>query len=93
MRYVKVNHLQVVAELYEFVNAKALPGSEVTAERFWSGFEALVHDQSPRNRELLADRLADLLVIPAEPHPDWSPEEIRQELDNNAQGILDYVVR
>ncbi|MBO7743523.1 malate synthase G [Paenibacillus sp. MWE-103] len=56
MHYVKVNHLQVAAELYEFVNAKALPGSDVTAERFWSGFEALVHDLAPKNRELLAER-------------------------------------
>ncbi|WP_238357862.1 malate synthase G [Cohnella zeiphila] len=56
MRYVQVNRLQVAAELYEFVNAKALPGSEVTTERFWSGFDALVHDLAPKNRELLAER-------------------------------------
>ncbi|MBB6733477.1 malate synthase G [Cohnella sp. CBP 2801] len=56
LRYVQVNRLQVAAELYEFVNAKALPGSEVTTERFWSGFDALVHDLAPKNRELLAER-------------------------------------
>ena len=39
-------------------------------------------------------RLRDeLLAIPVVPKPSWSPTEIQQELDNNAQGILGYVVR
>ena len=37
--------------------------------------------------------LEKLLTIPLADGTNWSPEEIREELDNNAQGILGYVVR
>ncbi|HJV75236.1 MAG TPA: malate synthase G [Noviherbaspirillum sp.] len=40
------------------------------------------------------ERLLDgLLQIPVVAKPNWSAAEIQQELDNNAQGILGYVVR
>ena len=38
-------------------------------------------------------RLEELLSIPIENNPSWTDDEIQAELDNNAQGILGYVVR
>ncbi|YCI78031.1 malate synthase G [Bacillus sp. R1-10] len=49
-----------------------------------------VQDELKKNTVNLRD---DILEIPVAQNPEWSPEEIQQELDNNAQGILGYVVR
>ena len=51
---------------------------------------------SERQDALLSRDRADLeriLSIPRTERPNWSSEMIQQELDNNAQGILGYVVR
>ncbi len=48
--------LKVAAELVTFVETSALPGSGISADRFWQGLSDLIHDLGPKNRALLQTR-------------------------------------
>ncbi|MFZ2387006.1 MAG: malate synthase G, partial [Polaromonas sp.] len=50
------HRLQVATELYSFINDKVLPGTGVTSDKFWTGFDAIVADLAPKNIALLAER-------------------------------------
>ncbi|MBM1687877.1 malate synthase G [Sulfitobacter geojensis] len=56
MQRIEKQGLQVDAALVSFVENQALPDTGVSADAFWSGFSALVHDLGPKNRALLAKR-------------------------------------
>ncbi len=50
------HRLQVATTLCEFIDNKVLPGTGVTPENFWQGFDAIVADLAPKNMALLAER-------------------------------------
>jgi malate synthase len=50
------HHLQVAAPLCDFIETQVLPGTGVSAAKFWKGFDAIVADLAPKNLALLAQR-------------------------------------
>ena len=55
--------------------------------------DVLVADVQEQLKSRARASLDDILSYPVAERPNWSPEDIQAELDNNAQGILGYVVR
>ena len=50
------HRLQVATVLHRFIEQAVLPGTGITPEAFWAGFDAIVHDLAPKNAALLAER-------------------------------------
>jgi malate synthase len=48
--------LSIAPELYDLIGREVIPGTDVTADAFWSAFARIVADLTPRNRALLARR-------------------------------------
>ena len=71
--------LQVSKDLYDFINAQALPGTGVDQAHFWDSFGAIVRDLTPKNKELLAIREDIQAKI-----DDWHKDRQGQELDLSA---------
>ena len=70
------NGLQIASEMVTFIEAKALPGTGVSADTFWSGFSDLVHELGPKNRDLLQVREDMQAKIDA-----WHKERAGQDHD------------
>ena len=51
-----VHSLHVATPLHAFINDHVLPGTGVSIDTFWTGFDAIVRDLAPRNAALLAER-------------------------------------
>ena len=52
-----------------------------------------VFEQQNKIKSRSKAKLDDILEIPTADRPNWAVDDINRELENNAQGILGYVVR
>lgn len=50
------HRLEVATVLFRFIEDKVLPGTGIDSAHFWTGFDAIVHDLTPKNVALLAER-------------------------------------
>ena len=57
-KYIKHGQLEIDESFYDFINGKAIPGTGVDQETFWSGLDSIIHDFSPVNRALLKKRVS-----------------------------------
>ena len=55
-KYIKINNLSISKKLLDFVNKELLPGTKIKKENFWKGFDNIVHQLAPKNKELLEKR-------------------------------------
>ena len=49
---IQVGGLQVAKELFDFVNEKAIPGTGIDQDKFWSEFSAIANELAPKNKAL-----------------------------------------
>ncbi len=56
MSFTQIGGLQVATVLADLVEKDIAPGTGVSPERFWTGYEAILADLAPRNRALLQKR-------------------------------------
>ena len=55
-QYTKIYNLTVSNELLNFVNEELLKDTNISSEKFWKGFDAVVHELAPQNKNLLKVR-------------------------------------
>ena len=52
-KFVKILDLSVSQVLLSFINKELLPGTKVSKDRFWKGFNSSVHELAKINRALI----------------------------------------
>ena len=55
-QYIKIHNLSVSSKLLNFVNEELLKDTNVSSKKFWEGFDRVVHELAPKNRDLLTIR-------------------------------------
>jgi len=56
MSFVSSHRLQIAPALKRFIDEEVLPGTGLSSDVYWAGFDAIAHELAPRNAALLAER-------------------------------------
>ena len=55
-KYHSINNLKVSKVLFSFVNNELLKDLEISSEKFWQGFDNIIHELAPQNKKLIETR-------------------------------------
>ncbi len=55
-KFIKINNLSVDKILADFIDNELLPDTNISPKKFWDGFDKVVHELAPKNRQLLEIR-------------------------------------
>ncbi len=55
-QYKKIQNLSVSNKLLNFINNELLKDTNISSEKFWEGFDRVVHELAPKNKDLLTIR-------------------------------------
>ncbi len=55
-KFIKINNLSVDKILADFIDNELLLGTNISTKKFWDGFDKVVHELAPKNRQLLEIR-------------------------------------
>ncbi len=55
-KFIKIFDLSISSVLFNFVNSELLPGTGISKNHFWSGFNKTIHNLAPKNRQLIEVR-------------------------------------
>ena len=65
--YQNIHNLKVSTELLSFINNELLKDLDISTEVFWLGFDKIVHEIAPLNKELLKTCLLYTSPSPRDP--------------------------
>ncbi len=55
-KYINFHNLSISEDFYKFINNEAIPGTDISPDKFWEGLSKISHELNQKNIELLRKR-------------------------------------